>query len=123
MLRNASRRSGMHPDAQKDFHVLRIAQTPQNWLNLFQQILSMVAKCLKLKRASRSHAKTGSQNHVFFDFGPFGSPPRLKTMVLRPVLSPQRKSIFGGFFLFFKGRHIDLQNDPKMDPKMEPKMV
>ena len=63
ILRNASRRSGMHLDAEKDFQVLRIDQTPQNCLNLFTQILSRVAKGLKLKRASRSNAKTGFKRY------------------------------------------------------------
>ena len=69
-LRNASRRAGMHPDAQKDFQVLRIIQIPQNCLNLFTQILSMVAKWSKLKRSSRSHAKPGSKNLEFRVWGP-----------------------------------------------------
>ena len=100
MLRNASRRLEMHQDAQKDPQMFRIAYTCSELRKLVQTDLVHGCQVFKTKRASRSHAKTGSQNHVFFDFGPFGAPPLIKTMVLRPFLSPHRKSIFGGFFLF-----------------------
>ena len=87
MLRIASRCLDLPLDAQNCSQMFRIAlrcselcPESKNCRNLFKQILTMVAKSFELERASRSHAKTGSQNHQFRVWGPPKTGPFLTSI-------------------------------------------
>ena len=60
MFRNASRRSEMHPDVQKDLQMLRVVYTCSELRKLVQTYFVHNCQVFETKRASRSHAKTGS---------------------------------------------------------------